>query len=326
MGLLDKIERGVERAVKAPFARAFRAEVQPVEIAAAVKGSMDDRAAIVGPGRTVVPNYFEIELSDTDYERLSSYSDSLTDELTAAAEDHADNQRYSTSGPVHIELNRNSSLETGVFRLRPSTSKGAGRRAKPSGQREPASTYGSPSGYGESNGRGGHSGYGEQRPAGGNKYDAAAAGFGEGGGGRDLRGQSAPQRQEPAYDDYSSRDDYEEPTAPHRPEQRRSPHRVEEKPRPSLEIEGQNFPLLSAITVLGRDETADLILDDPGVSRHHCEFRVTHEGRHLVCSVRDLRSTNGTFVNGERVTSERLMDGDRVTIGRTSMFFHPGGR
>ena len=73
------------------------------------------------------------------------------------------------------------------------------------------------------------------------------------------------------------------------------------------------------ITVLGRDDTADIILDDPGISRRHSEIRVTNDGPHLVTSIRDLGSTNGTFVNSERITSQRLEDGDRLTVGRTSV-------
>ncbi len=53
-------------------------------------------------------------------------------------------------------------------------------------------------------------------------------------------------------------------------------------------------------------------------------MRVTTDGPHLVSSIRDLNSTNGTFVNGERITSQRLQDGDRVTIGRNSAMFRAG--
>jgi pSer/pThr/pTyr-binding forkhead associated (FHA) protein len=48
---------------------------------------------------------------------------------------------------------------------------------------------------------------------------------------------------------------------------------------------------------------------------------VTTDGPHLVANIRDLDSTNGTFVNGERITSQRLADGDRVKVGRTSLIF-----
>jgi pSer/pThr/pTyr-binding forkhead associated (FHA) protein len=40
-----------------------------------------------------------------------------------------------------------------------------------------------------------------------------------------------------------------------------------------------------------------------------------------VASIRDLGSTNGTFVNGDRITSQRLNDGDRVNVGRTTLTY-----
>ncbi len=69
MGLFDRVEQRLERAVNGAFARAFKSEVQPVEIASAIRRAMDDRAAVLGQGRTIVPNLFTVELSDTDYDR-----------------------------------------------------------------------------------------------------------------------------------------------------------------------------------------------------------------------------------------------------------------
>lgn len=91
-------------------------------------------------------------------------------------------------------------------------------------------------------------------------------------------------------------------------------------------MDGERYPLISAMTVLGRDESADVVLDDPGISRRHCEVRVTHDGPRLVTHLRDLRSTNGTFVNGEHTDAVPLNDGDRITVGRTHATFHAGRR
>ena len=139
MGVFDRLERGLERAVKQPFARVFKAEVQPVEIASAMRGAMDDRAAVLGPGRTMVPNVFTIELAGSDYERLSSYSSALTDELVAAAEDHADAQRYVTPGPFEVRLVSGEDLETGIFRVRPAAKDGRRGRSQGGSERRPES-------------------------------------------------------------------------------------------------------------------------------------------------------------------------------------------
>src|SRR5690606_9939688 len=97
------------------------------------------------------------------------------------------------------------------------------------------------------------------------------------------------------------------------------------RPRPSLEVDGRRIPLTAAVTTLGRDQTADVVLGDPGVSRRHAEVRITHDGPHLQVVLRDLGSTNGTYLNGDQVGSEELRDGDRMTMGRSTVVFRLEG-
>ena len=99
MGVLQRFERRLEGMVEGAFARAFRSELQPVEVASAVQREMDDRAAIVAKGRTLVPNDFVVELADSDYERLDVYAESLGVELANLARDYAKEQGYSFVGP-----------------------------------------------------------------------------------------------------------------------------------------------------------------------------------------------------------------------------------
>ena len=77
LGVLQRFERRLEGMVEGAFARAFRSELQPVEVASAVQREMDDRAAIVAKGRTLVPNDFVVELAESDHERLDVYAESL---------------------------------------------------------------------------------------------------------------------------------------------------------------------------------------------------------------------------------------------------------
>jgi hypothetical protein len=79
----------------------------------------------------------------------------------------------------------------------------------------------------------------------------------------------------------------------------------------------QTFPLTSIETTIGRAETCDITLADPGVSRTHA--RVLREGDDYV--VEDLRSTNGTEVNHHPVVRRRLADGDVVKVGNTTLHF-----
>ena len=117
MGLLDRFEQRLDRMVNGAFARAFKAEVQPVEIAAALQREMDDRAAVVSRGRTVVPNVFVVDLSPHDHDRLSVYAGTLTEELAAMVREYAEEQRYTFLGGTSVELTRDDALETGLFRV-----------------------------------------------------------------------------------------------------------------------------------------------------------------------------------------------------------------
>jgi pSer/pThr/pTyr-binding forkhead associated (FHA) protein len=67
---------------------------------------------------------------------------------------------------------------------------------------------------------------------------------------------------------------------------------------------------------LGRSTGADFIVDAALVSRVHCRFTVLPDGS---LEIRDLESTNGTFVNGNRVGIAQLSAGDRVEIGRLEL-------
>lgn len=118
MGVLQRFERRIEDMINRPFARAFKAEVQPVEIASALQRECDDRAAIVTRGRTMVPNSFTVVLGEHDHERLSVYSDALRAELAAMVREHAEDQHYTFLGPVSVTFETDSDLDTGRFRVR----------------------------------------------------------------------------------------------------------------------------------------------------------------------------------------------------------------
>jgi hypothetical protein len=118
VGVLQRFERRVERLVNGAFARAFKAEVEPVEIASALQRECDDRAAIVSRGRTMVPNTFVVELGASDHERLSRYAEPLGAELADMVGEHAAEQHYSFVGPVTVTFEQSDELETGRFRVR----------------------------------------------------------------------------------------------------------------------------------------------------------------------------------------------------------------
>jgi Inner membrane component of T3SS, cytoplasmic domain/Protein of unknown function (DUF3662) len=80
---------------------------------------------------------------------------------------------------------------------------------------------------------------------------------------------------------------------------------------------GRRNVLSGSRVVVGRSREADLVLQDPNVSRRHAELRRGDEGWQIV----DLGSTNGIKVNGQRVNNAQLRPGDQVTIGVTDLTF-----
>jgi pSer/pThr/pTyr-binding forkhead associated (FHA) protein len=75
---------------------------------------------------------------------------------------------------------------------------------------------------------------------------------------------------------------------------------------------GMTFVLRDGNTTVGRHPESDIFLNDVTVSRHHCRFVASGD----TLAVEDSGSTNGTYVNDERVDSAELKAGDEVLIGR----------
>ncbi len=79
---------------------------------------------------------------------------------------------------------------------------------------------------------------------------------------------------------------------------------------------GQKYPLIGDRVVLGR-RRGDLTIPDPEVSSTHCEIAKGGDS----FFVRDLGSTNGTYVNGQVIREQKLRPGDQIGIGRTLLAF-----
>ena len=92
---------------------------------------------------------------------------------------------------------------------------------------------------------------------------------------------------------------------------------VDDRRQALLVGEGRRNVLSGNRVVLGRSREADIVLQDPNVSRRHAELRRDDGGWQIV----DLGSTNGIKVNGRRVDNQPLRPGDQVTIGVTDLTF-----
>lgn len=84
----------------------------------------------------------------------------------------------------------------------------------------------------------------------------------------------------------------------------------------AFELEGRTIELAEGESIIGRSRGCTVTLRDPSASRNHVLVTIKPGD----VRARDLQSSNGTYLNGERLTAERpLHDGDRITIGETDI-------
>ncbi|WP_330338875.1 DUF3662 and FHA domain-containing protein [Streptomyces sp. NBC_00557] len=279
MGVLKKFEQRLEGLVNGTFAKVFKSEVQPVEIAGALQRECDNNATIWNRDRTVVPNDFIVELSAPDYERLSPYSGQLGDELAGMVRDYAKQQRYTFMGPIKVNLEKADDLDTGLYRVRSRTLASSSSQQAPAAPAPGRPAPGAPGGYG----------YPPAAPAGVPPMPSAPPPGARPGG----YGYPQPATQRPAAAPVSGG-----------------------RTRYWIEINGTRHQISRPTLVLGRSTDADVRIDDPGVSRRHCEIRTGTPS-----TIQDLGSTNGIVVDGQHTTRATLRDGSRIVVGSTTVIY-----
>jgi len=84
-------------------------------------------------------------------------------------------------------------------------------------------------------------------------------------------------------------------------------------------FEGMDYELTSEETLIGRNPTTDITLLDEGISREHALISFDEAGGSY--TIEDLQSTNGTKLNGKRIRSVGLTDGDEIQVGNTRFQF-----
>lgn len=277
MGILDRFEKGLENVVNGAFAKAFRSQVEPVELAGALRREADNKAAVVSRGRTLTANHYTIELSPTDFDRLSGLESELRSDLRQVIGDHAIEQAYSFVGPVSVEFSLADDLDTGMYRVVSSTQRPDGSPAA-----QPAN-------------RGGYDPVSRANPVVGDS--AASSGP-----------RSAPQPRQPAPAPQARPAPQPRPSTPVRQAAPARSRAIEA----SVIIDGRSQALRQGTNTFGRSSSSsDFVIDDPGVSRRH--FEIILDGDHAVAN--DLGSTNGTLLHGRKLTSANLSNGDVLIAG-----------
>jgi len=219
LGFIENFERRLETFVNGAFSKAFKSQLQPVEISAAIKAKMDVSAAVIGKDRILAPNEFRVSLSQTDLLRLNSLGDNLVSEISKQVSAHVKKQRYQLTDELAISLSASSTLAIGQLSVAASGSK-------------------------------------------------------------------AEQVANVSW-------------------------------VPAIDIAGKRYVLAKAKTTIGRDATADIQVNDAGLSRTH--FAINWDGSSG--SVEDLGSTNGTTVAGANVKLQNIGADTVIKAGRTEFVF-----
>jgi len=299
VSIFGKFEKKVESAVNGVFARAFKGDVQPVEIAARLQKELDAEAKLMSRDKRLVPNEFRIGLSEHDYAKLTPYSKTLIAELAGELKSHAREMGYVFNGPIRIHFEEQSSLPTGRFTVESEAVAGttAGRVSSSRLGTSPSAGAGSPAGP-----------VGSVAPS---PWSAPSAGS-----------ASAPSAQSgpSAFSAGSAHSGRSAESASD------SPYGYgQSQQQLVLEVNGMRHPLTPPGFVIGRGTDADVRINDPGISRLHAEVTV-HPSTHSA-EIVDLGSTNGITVNGQKVQRAPLVEGTRIEIGSTRMLVHaPAGR
>ena len=130
MPVLRSIESKIEGLFEGVFGRAFRTNVQPIELARKLVKEMDDHKN-VSVSRVYVPNEYTVYLSPEDRKQFAGYEGSLVGELQEYLAEHARRERYALVGEPKVSIAVDDDLAVGEFGI-------ATRLVEPEGGEQPA--------------------------------------------------------------------------------------------------------------------------------------------------------------------------------------------
>jgi hypothetical protein len=235
----------------------------------------------------LVPNRYVIDLSSYDHGRLAPYAAALAQELAQAQAEYIGEHGWTVYGDVIVEVERGDGLDTGMFRVTAEVFTGGEEPA-------PAPGYGPPPG-----GPGGPGAPGMPAGPGGPPVSGPPGGYPPPGMPVSPAGPG-PQFGGP-------------PPGPGGPPAQGGAKLVSS--------DGREYTVAIGSTTIGRGEQASMRLPDVGISRRHA--RLDFDGAQVVLT--DLGSTNGTLVNGQRISAVALNPGDVIQVGTTSLTFRVDG-
>jgi hypothetical protein len=302
MGFLRRIESKLEGVFEGGIGRTFKSNVQPVELARKLAKEMDDNK-VISVQTVYVPNAYTVYLAPEDREQFVAYEARLRTELAGYLTEHARREGYSLPNRARVMIETADELDVGTFGIAAEmeeTPPPMAADAPPPGVRLPEEF-------------GGEAAV-PAPPAAAPAPPAAAP----------VAPPAAPVAPVVplTVDPFASA---EAPVAPivavpaPAPVAPAAP--VPPPPPPAAVAQwvlvwpGGVVPIRDTALVIGRSKDCDVPLADGNVSRRHAEIGRSADGFVL----RDLDSTNGTTVNGRRVKSAPVGEGDEITLGTSTL-------
>lgn len=300
MSVLRTIEQKIEGLFEGLFGRAFRTHVQPVELARKLTKEMDDHR-MASVSRTYAPNEFTLFLSSGDRTQFADYEDSLVLELQDFLAEHARREGYVLLSPPTVTIDTDKELPLGHFGIATRMVQSSRTAERPRRGAEPVLPPPIP----------------ELESSESDVFGSFA-----------LAEVAAPPLVVPPVVPLvvplvpaaapSSDTMLYTPPAP-APEPAAAPAH---EGGAALVGESGRHALDKPAVAMGRAKDCDIVVADLNVSRRHAEVRL-EDGEHWLV---DLGSTNGTSVNGTRVSRAKLENGDRIELGSTVLVFERSER
>jgi FhaA, N-terminal domain/FHA domain len=307
LSILSEFEDRIGRALEGGFANMFRAPVQPAELARKLGREMD-RGKKLGVGKIYAPILYTVLLSRQDDAALGGFADTLAGELETYLLSYAREHNYELATRPVVRFLVDRELKLGRFEVigelispeemaaelgyhpddeefetpRAPSSVGAPLSGAPLSA-TPVPSAPAPAA--------------ESVPTPGGVFDADDLGL-------DFGAPANPSAETATAHAAASPTEVITPAAS----------------LATVTVRGvdHDVVLRGDRSVIGRLSSCDICLSDANASREHAAFEREGNG----WAIRDLGSTNGTIVNGQRVPRQRLKDGDLIVIGVTELVYH----
>lgn len=306
MNFFSRLEKSLEDIIEGAILSRFRTRIQPIEIARTLWKEIraNQRVGVQG---TYVPNFFLITLSESDYHFLEPIQENMEMEIIEHLETECRKRDFDILGPMVIRWMEDEVGREGEFFI---SSDFVSEEELPHDIKEKLSR------------REGSAGLVSQPDRKSNKAIDGDTFV------RPVKTPSMAPTPEELFGKETPPDYSDTVEMDLSKINRRIEDKISEKigasssEKPKLTITGgfdrdKQFVINKEEMTIGRDETCDIIINDPGVSRKHASI-ITRDGRHYI---QDLDSRSGLTVNGSKGKYHMLEDGDIIKIGITIIEF-----